>query len=272
MVADSFSSDGIRLTTIECRYPRFIHAELMTHRMFSRNASSSRAVPVEKMLQQVKDNTAMPIHWGKNQPGMQADEELDSIKGEMLWKMGRHMAVKTSEDLLEEGYHKQIANRVTEPFQFIKVIITATEWDNFFKLRLHKDAQPEIHELARCMKEAMDTSEPTVLHVGEWHLPYLSPKEYDIHQLESIRKASVGRLAKVSYDNHNKGVDIEKDVALHDRLLEAGHMSPFEHVATPMREPNAAVWETGVTHIGKGNKAWSGNFRGWIQYRQTLKD
>ena len=152
IIADSISViTGIRLTTMELSYHRYIHSEFMTHRMFSRNASSSRAIPIKKLLEQVKNDPMMPIHWGSNKPGMQAGEEL---KGEDLhvaqreWINAANNAVDTASHLQELGLHKQIANRLLEPFLAIKVVVTATEWENFFKLRIHKDAQPEIQELA----------------------------------------------------------------------------------------------------------------------------
>ena len=284
-MADSISTQGIRLTTMELSYHRFIHSEFMTHRMFSRNAASSRAIPVEKMLKQVEENPAMPIHWGLNCPGMQAKEEISYIPLAVDdWKACAKGALMSAEWLMEHNLHKQIVNRVLEPFQFIKVIVTATEWDNFFKLRCHADAQPEMQELARCMKEAMDNSIPTELKVGQWHLPYVTEDYGDDEwypvSTRQVIKCSVARCARVSYLNHdNSSPDIEKDIALYDRLLEAGHMSPFEHIATPMKVPND--WEcipskgwsgrTGVTHIDMNGNAWSGNFRGWIQHRQLLQ-
>lgn len=345
VVTDSLSPSGVRLTTLELNYHRFIHSEMMTHRMFSRNASSSRAIPIEKMLQQVRDNPATPIHWGKNQPGMQAREELtqedleeatercfiahekagdkyadfpnwwyafteshegfDEFGGgsfqkdplsiqEVLYQewvgMARE-AAKSAEELNQLGLHKQIVNRVLEPFQWIKVIVTATEWDNFFKLRLHKDAQPEIQELARCMRKAMWDSTPTLLHPGEWHLPYvknegtLSMSCYANKQdlLTDMIKCSVARCARVSYLNHDKtSPDIGKDIALADMLLEAGHMSPFEHQATPMSWDSEGYvtdgvirvwqggggWDKGTTHMDISGNLWSGNFKSWIQNRQ----
>lgn len=289
IIADSISPAGIRITTMELNYHRFIHSEFNTHRMFSRNASSSRAIPVEKMLDQVRNNPAMPIHWGKNQPGMQAREETPHIDMAIIrWRQAASSASYRAEVLIQDcELHKQITNRVLEPFQYIKVIVTATEWDNFFKLRLHVDAQPEISELARCMKEAMQLSEPTPLTEGEWHLPYVKTtrKEYDDSQEfwsqgydtaglsdEKAIKCSVARCARVSYNNHdNSNPNWEKDIALADRLLEAGHMSPFEHQATPFRtEKSNPFWWEGQTHIDQAGNRWSGNFREWVQWRQML--
>jgi thymidylate synthase ThyX len=189
MVEDSIGEHGIRLSTLQLRYPRFIHAEAKTHRVIkqgseecesialtqnhalmddpalSRNASSSRAIPVAKMLEQVRNAPAMPIHWGKNQPGMQAHEELgwaerDYVKAKWFEAAGK--AADIAEEMMNEGAHKQVVNRILEPFQFISVIVTASEWANFFILRDHPDAQPEIRFLAQLMKQAMDASTPVL--------------------------------------------------------------------------------------------------------------
>jgi len=292
IIDDSISEAGIRITTLELEYPRFIHSEFMTHRMFSRNASSSRAIPIEKMLKQVEENPAMPIHWGKNQPGMQAREEVEfpDIADE-IWRYGANRAVDVAIHLKDCELHKQIVNRVLEPFQHIKVVVTATEWDNFFKLRLHPDAQPEMYELARVMKEAMDNSKPVKLKRGEWHLPYVSSKKQEyglwigldtdcpVFDWNKAIKCSVARCARVSYLNHDKSEpNVDKDIVLADKLLEFGHMSPFEHQATPMYASGlrhklsfGSPWEKGVTHMDRHANYWSGNFRGFLMYRQLLE-
>ena len=294
IVTDSIANN-VRLTTMELNYPRFIHSEFMTHRMFSRNASSSRAIPIEKMLEQVQQSPAMPIHWGKNQPGMQAREEcINKVNwgysdywGEVkeCWQVASQDMIHYAERLSEAGYHKQVVNRLLEPFQYIKVIVTATEWDNFFKLRLHEDAQPEMCALAKAMKDAMDNSSPVAMLPGQWHLPYYygsCTNEKGDPELDVAIKCSVARCARVSYLNHdNSSPDVEKDIALADRLLKDGHMSPFEHVATPMLEYSGVSkdkshrlgiyeWDVGTTHMDWNYNLWSGNFRGWLQYRQML--
>ena len=279
IIADSISTKGVRITTMELNYPRFIHSEFMTHRQFSRNASSSRAIPVEKMLRQVQETPALPIHWGRNQPGMQAREEIDDYSKKYAvieWKSAANKVVRSVKWLSLMGIHKQVANRLLEPFQHIKVIVTATEWDNFFKLRLHKDAQPEIAQLALRMKEAMEESTPKLLKHGEWHLPYVDfpgPRGKEL-SLEKAIKCSVARCARVSYLNHdNSNPSIEKDIDLYNKLLEAEHMSPFEHQATPMdfaKDTYELAWEKGVTHKDRKDNFWSGNFRGFLQYRQLL--
>lgn len=282
VIADSISEAGVRITTLELEYPLIIHGELMTHRMFSRNAASNRAIPTIKIIDQVVNNAFIPTYWGMNQPGMQAYKELDeqAIHNSMMdWTEARDDAVYWARDLVRQGVHKQLANRLLMPFQYIKTIVTSTEWDNFFKLRLHKDAQPEIMVLAEHMKKAMDESIPVELQPGEWHLPYISADDCIKTTTDNFVKLSVARCARVSYLNHdNSTPDVEKDIKLADMLLAAGHMSPFEHQATPMRKVNKFsdydlidyLHTEGVSHIDKYMDYWSGNFRGWIQYRQSL--
>lgn len=283
VVADSLSEAGVRLTSLALHYPRFIHAEMMTHRVFSRNASSSRAIPVTKMNDSIMHTMAMPIHWGANQPGMQAREEhtaivkpewCGSMNVDMAWQNAGASAVDWSQAISDAGYHKQICNRITEPFQFIDVIITATEWENFFALRIHHDAQPEIAELATIMEIAIDMSEPDRLAKEQWHLPYVDKWE----SLDEAIKCSVARCARVSYKNHDQtDPDVVKDIALHDRLLASMHMSPFEHVAKPMEKvedvngcASTHLWNEGTTHMTNDGLLWSNNFRGWVQYRALL--
>jgi thymidylate synthase ThyX len=270
--------NGKRLITLQLKYPRFIHSEFMTHRMFSRNASSSRAIPVSKMREQVETDPAMPIHWGKNQPGMQANEELDEKHKAIakdLWLGAAKSASVFAQHLLETGAHKQIVNRILEPFQWIHVVVTATEWDNFFALRDHPAAQPEIRELARIMKKAIYESEPEHLDVGEWHLPYVTKDEInDFIYTNSYRnalKCSAARCARVSYMKHDgTKPNVEEDLELFNQLAtrpftdkrgnvltvdDPVHMSPVEHQATP----------------AANGDLWSGNFHGWHQWRKILE-
>lgn len=293
VVADSISESGSRITTIECEYPRFIHSEIMTHRLFSRNAMSSRAVPIAKMIEQVRNNPAMPIHWGANQTGMQADLELDDEDKSMAmfyWENAAVEAAIQAESLAASGAHKQIVNRLLEPFQMMKTVITATEWDNFFHLRRHKDAQPETKELADCIYTAMDECEPEQLKAGEWHTPYVDhfdtpesdlPIGYMIEangsivllSLEEALRVSASCCAQVSYRMLDNSLD--KALMIYDRLVESKpvHSSPFEHQATPMSEDEyygLVPDVSGVTHKDQYDENWSGNLKGWIQYRHTI--
>lgn len=263
VIEDSVSKLGVRLITLQLCYPRFIHAEFMTHRVFSRNASSSRAIPVAKMLAQVRDNPAMPIHWGANEPGMQARAELSGEAREKAisaWRTAATLAAKTAESMMECGLHKQVANRILEPFQHIHVIMTSTEWDNFFELRDHPAAQPEMQALARAMRGAINTSTPRTVQAGEWHLPYVTADERnDAFWLErqlGLAAISAARCARVSYMNHDGTLpNIERDRELARTLFSSRHMSPFEHAAKPLGLPNS----------------FCNNLRGWRPLRWMIE-
>lgn len=252
IILDSVSPAGARLTTMQLVYPRFIHSEFMTHRVFSRNAMSSRAVPVKKMIEQVQNSPAMPCHWGANQPGMQARSELtgrDLEEAKALWLKAARDASDHAERMMEIGLHKQVANRILEPFQFMHTIVTATEWDNFFSLRIHPDADPNIYELAVAMKAAMDGSEPVERYI---HRPYMRDGELP----DFFGYISAARCARVSFLNHDGSEpDFEKDLALAIMLKDSRHASPFEHQATCM---------------GVDVNEWDANFMGWKQFRSTL--
>lgn len=275
ILADSISPSGQRITTFQLRYPRFIHSELMTHRVFSRNASSSRAIPVVRMLEQVRNEPAMPCHWGKNQSGMQAKVELEpTLRDEAVeqWKLAADMAADIAEQMVGIGLHKQVANRILEPFQYISVVLTATEYGNWFELRDHEDAQPEIRELAIAMRECMDHSLPLLLQPGEWHLPYITDEERELYPTDLLLQVSAARCCRVSYLRHDgQAPDVQKDLALCEQLVGARplHASPFEHQATPDVQAN---WFTKLM-TGKQyrNPHQHGNFSGWVQHRKLIE-
>lgn len=274
---DSISPAGRRLTTWELTYPRFVHAELMTHRLFSRNSASSRAIPSERMLANIEADPALPVFWGKNQKGMQAAEQLDAEtieKVKAIWLRLRDQAVAGARELAELGLHKQLCNRPTETWMFITVILSSTSFDNWFHLRDHWQAQPEIAWVAHDMHGKWKESTPQRLSVGEWHLPLIESADRKAasdlvgvrsdHSQEltaTLKKVSAGRVARVSLLTHDGKRDLSEDVTLHDRLLSGAatgdplHMSPFEHVACALDNPNEP----------------SGNFRGWKQYRKEIK-
>jgi thymidylate synthase ThyX len=264
VIKDSISPGNVRLTTFVLTYPRFIHSEFMTHRVLSRNASSSRAIPVKRQIQEIIDNPAVPLSFTKNKKGMQGGEALtghDHDEAMSLWLYARDRMVNVALELADMEVHKQYVNRILEPFAHITVVCTATDYDNFFALRYHPDAQPEICELAKCMYEAREASVPKQLADGDWHLPFVDDEEMtgDWQADKKLIKKSVARCARVSYKNHD-GTEstIEQDLALYDRLVKHKpiHASPTEHQA--MAVTNFAVK--------------SGNFRGWVQYRKTLLD
>ena len=202
--------------------------------------------------------------------------EADSkIADEAFYEL-RDGSIACAEKYLELGLHKQHANRAIEGFTTVKVVVTATEWDNFFALRLHHAAQPVVQELARVMKAAMDDSTPKLLNVNEWHLPYITDDYHSNCTKNDLCLISAARCARVSYLNHdNSQPDIQKDLELANRLLKDGHLSPFEHQASPMIKIDVEtlhhdLWDEGVTHMDKKGLMWSANFRGWIQHRQLV--
>lgn len=257
IILDSVNPAGCRLVTWVLKYPRFIHAELLTHRQFSRNSSSSRARPISAMIAEVAHDPVIPVHWGKNQSGMQAQAELDQATRDACraeWLAARDRAIDATKRLADLGLHKQVANRVLEPWMWITVVLSTTTHANFFALRDHPDAQPEIATLARAMRRALDASTPEPVAAGDWHLPFLTPDERSL-PLATRQAASTARCARVSYLTHDGAKDLAKDLALHERLRtsQPPHASAFEHGAraTADREHHA-------------------NFVGWIQYRHHL--
>lgn len=291
------------MCTFEVEHHRWILAEVNKHRALSNNYQSSRAVPVSKVIEQVRNNPATPVHWGAKQSGMQADNEcmssvllnldgVDSMKlyREEGWDVIANKLSEWASAYDEAGYHKQIVNRLTEPFAMTKGVISGTEWDNFFYLRRHKDAQPEFKELADCMWEAYKLAETEVLKPGQWHLPYVTTKVYpfgnlvyfgidggiELGSLTQAKKVSAASVAQVSFRKLDQSPEVIERVW--GRLVdtEQPHSVCLEHQATPMKNPSQNVLqgcahvEEGMTHFDLYGDAWSGNLKGWIQHRQLL--
>jgi thymidylate synthase ThyX len=290
MILDSVSPNRIRLRTMQLRYPKFIHAELMTHRAFSRNASSSRAIPVNRLIQDVIDDTAMPLKWFSNKTGMQGGEEIVGADREFLvteWNDARDYAVRKARRMTAANAHKQHVNRVLDPFSHINVLVTSTDWANWDALRDHDAAQPEIRELAKQIKLASEASTPMLLQPGHWHLPYVTPEDWieatekngddliEPHQVKTLIKLSVARCARVSYMTQDgKPPQFHQDLQLYDRLIgsEPLHASPAEHQATPDIYEKGTEGPRASWHPDHwANPTWHGNFRGWIQFRKTLR-
>ena len=280
IIADSVNPAGNRITTYILTFNRWILAELNTHRAFSRNTASSRAIPVEKMIKMAQENPAMPVFWGKNQAGMQSKEELvgnELLNAKEAWLRARDRAVESAKELLACGMHKQYANRAIENFLYVKTILTGTEFENFFALRAHADTQPEFQDLAYKMLDIYQLSEPKKLKEGEWHIPFGdNMNEQRLVDCDAFEKETEGmalglgdgykdyislfkmkiataRCARISYLNFEGKDDYNKDIELHDILKESGHWSPFEHCAMAL-----------------STSEYSGNFKGWKQYRKTF--
>lgn len=262
VISASESYQGCPIVTLELVYPRFIHSEFMTHRMFSRNSASSRAIPVQKNIEKVLNDPVFPIHWGKNKPGMQATEEVENTEAaKEMWKEASINAAMAASRMSQFGVHKQIVNRLLEPFSWMTTLVTATEWENFLALRDHQDAQPEIQELAKAIKKALTDSKSGSKFDTRLHAPYsedLINTKYDFETVNFFgfvmpKRAlvSVGRCCRVSYLTHDGKKDPDKDISLAIKLLKDGHMSPFEHVAVP-------------------NMGRSANFSGWRSIRKFI--
>jgi hypothetical protein len=317
---------GVTMVTFEIEYPRMILAELNTHRNLSRNSASSRAIPFTKMLEQL---TARPVRFGQANPGMQDkgvdfnglvgvprvvnDSDIDwSVTDNYAyshpfaaWSEAKSHAVEFARVFYEAGYHKQVYNRLVEPFQMMKTVISATEWDNFYWLRDDGAADPTIAELARVMREAHEKAVTVVLKPGQWHLPYLTygwdeggdlhycdniNGEWIVYELQDAIKISCARSAAVSFRNVDYG--LEKSREVYERLVgdERKHASAFEHCATPMNEQQGSMlghvvgtqisgmnipalpytWQDGVSHMDREEQLWSGNLRGYVQYRKLI--
>lgn len=238
--------DGSELATLVVTFPRIILAEFNTHRVFSRNSASSRAIPVQTQIQKVLDDPFVPEQWGSNKKGMQAAEPLAGEPASVArdaWLKARDWAVEQAKVLAFEGVHKQLVNRLLEPFMWHTVIVSSTEWKNFFRLRCHPDAQPEMQKIARMMRDALAASEPVE---RTKHMPYITEGEYlDGAHPDWHPHISAARCARISYLRHDSVQrNITEDVNLAGRLAKAGHWSPFEHVATaaPGRHANFTGW------------------------------
>ena len=295
VIADSINEKGIRMTTFELNFHRYILAESNTHRMLSKNAASSRAIPLQSIIQQIMKEPAVPVHWGTNNPGMQSKAEMsveDQELAKAKWFEAMHKMIESADELGDKdglNMHKQNVNRLLEPFTMTKQVLTGTTFANLLNLRDHDDAQPEFKVLASCIKDCLDKSVPQLLVPGEWHVPYVTTKRNSIGNLEywsndvkldieTARKISASCCAQVSYrkldDSIKKALEIFDMLHLEDDQHRQKHASPVEHQGTPIDtfnipfNPNS--WEPGVTHVRRDGTLWSGNLQGWIQYRQLI--
>ena len=274
------------LYTIRMRYPRPIHGEIMTHRVFSRNARSSRAVPVKTMLNEVRNTPFVPWHWGKNQKGMQADEECtelveipyrkpdDTVSHHIsylrheAWLHADQTACDVAEAYMLEGYHKQIPNRLLEPFSWIDTLITTSDWSNFLWLRQHRAAEPHLQDLANLVALAIEHADIQNLPKCDWHLPYITREDWNAvdpmegSNLPLLLQISAARCARISYRPFNGDSSLESELKRYDLLVsdERVHASPLEHQAMPDSVIDGK-WMNPNLH---------GNFTGWIQHRKLV--
>jgi hypothetical protein len=268
VIADSISPKGSRVTTVEANIHRYMLPELNTHRVFSRNSASSRAIPFDKQVRMVMENPAIPIEFPAEQRGMQGGPALagaQRVGATNVWLAARDAAVEHARLLAKLGVHKSVVNRLLEPFIWHRVIITATDWAGFIEQRCSDLAQPEIRVAAEHIRDALDESNPTPLEFGEWHLPYIDDADMDLISsrlysnhgtIGDAKRVSAARCARVSYLTHTGQRDIAADLDLFQRLVSAVpmHGSPLEHVCTP------SPWDSEP-----------GNLRGWVQFRHELE-
>ena len=255
VILGSENPDGKRILSIVARYQRFIHSELMTHKDLRRNASSSRAIPFRKMLKLTRKTMAAPIHWGKNQPGMQASVQLTGFSlwaAKFLWHLTGHIVLTMAWLMSFTGIHKQVINRMIEPWTYINVMITATNWDRMLKLRLDPAAQPEFRALAELIQQATQSAHYEKLLWGDWHLPWLKRDEKGFSELRR-KNISSARSARLSYTPIGEpSSNVKKDLSLAEDLLNQLHLSPFEHPAQAKRGTHAGMdgWMNFRTQIG----------------------
>lgn len=300
VIQDSINTSGNRLITYEIETYRYIWAEVLTHKMLNKNAQSSRAVPVKSILSINESDPVTPIVWGKNKGGMSATEqfegeELEAVK--TLWLEAARNAFDSSRKLSEVGLHKMWANRGTEAYSRIKVVMSGTEWDNFEWLRDDPDAaQPEIVDLARKIKQAKADSSPFLLFPGQAHVPYVErqPSDFgdnprDVHYyiqgegrvgLDIALKISASCCGQVSYRKLDDSFD--KAMQIYDRLFDGPkpHFSPSEHQGIAMKNTKLGVisrvfnlpWEEGVSHVDREGYFWSANLKGFIQHRKLIEN
>jgi len=244
VILDSISPDAARLTTLRITFPRFLLPQLNTHRIFSRNAASSRAIPLATKIKEVETHPFIPTYWGENQRGMQASQEISDTQAAIeLWKKASEQSLTIAKEFQKLNIHKQISNRLLEPYLYQTCLVSSTEWTNFFNQRLHDDAQPEMQTLAKEMHHALLHSYPVRRRN---HLPFVTNEEMNTQQIDFI---SAARCARVSY-NSERPHTLEEDFKLAQHLQENHHWSPFEHVATAIHRNQV-----------------SRNFTGWQQLR-----
>lgn len=259
ILADSLSRSGDRLTTYELTFWRPILPELTRHRALSFSVRSSRATPVKKIIDEIQESSWGPSEWGKNQPGMVAEDVFSNEKFiknfEYVWYQTANFCCQMAKSLNEVGVHKQVVNRMLEPYMCTHAVVSGTEWKNFFKLRTASDSQPEMQDLANKMLKLYDEHEPVLLDDNEWHLPYITQKDRFNFTPSECCKISAARCARVSYKLYDGTTDSQKDLELYERLVNSHHWSPLEHVAIP------AVHDY-----------MESNFKGWNQLRKYEED
>lgn len=266
-IAASSYDGGPNIYTVVTRSPKWIDAELRTHRMLSQNSSSSRAIPLKRTIEEIEKDPFIPFDWRRNQKGMQGDEQITDIETirrlRNEWLDAMYDAAAHASEM--SFVHKQHVNRLLEPFTWQLKVITATEWPNFFNLRIAPGAQPEIMVLAKLIFSVIEDAELVDRLDGSWHLPFVLDEErVDLSEADTLR-VSAARCARISYARHGTdSINILKDLELADMLGTEMHLTPFEHQARFLDVDEES-------HTTRDGVRWSGNFRGWLQHRKTIE-
>jgi len=305
IICDSKNEFGQRCISAICTFPRYLLAEINTHRMLSRNSASSRAIRFERMVESVQKNPFIPKKWQRDHTGMQGTEyftqEEINIKNLVHhWLSARDNAIAEATRLNKLGVTKQLCNRYLEPFMYHTALITATELENFFALRAEDMAEVHLQELAYKYLDACNASEPKLLKAGEWHIPFgdqfdneqlISIAHYQltkfkpdfapsVHDLQPVLddlqvKLATVRCARISYvtPGSEQKINYTADLELHDRLASSGHWSAFEHCTRAMSQTDFEGSETRFNfNTQQMELGWYGNFRGFIQYRKMFEN
>lgn len=291
ILADSISTRGVRISSVVATYPRFIHSELMTHRMFGRNAASSRAIPPERIIENIQHHPFVP-DFNRSVKGMgvgDALNETDAKIAKVAWLNARDKTVQAALVLIDLDVDKSRINRLLEPFSWMTTIITATEWTNFLALRQPGNddpvpqsdfpAQPEFQIIARMVRDALRASTPVDLCNHDWHLPLVSVGERTLNErgLTNIEwaRVSAGRCARVSFDTHDRYEDPDHSLVRFSRLASSGHWSALEHTARPLSidDYNSDLDEK-ISFRDSPSPAldFVGHLRGWVCLRKLYAD
>jgi hypothetical protein len=294
--ADSYNqATGDRMVTVLLtRFPYTLVQELATHRllrqggvvevlgdtnpfteMTSRSSASTRAIPVERVIQRILDDPFIP-QFSQHQKGMQGVEIDDpefQYKNAMIWRQALEQNIQLARQLAAQGVHKQHVNDLLKPFLRIPILITATEWENFFHLRTDKPCRPEFRVWAIAIKQAMEQSTPKVLKPGDWHIPFGDQMPPGLSLSEQLQVATA-RCARLSYATHDGKRDVQEDMRLYNQLLQDGHMGPFEHCAMAVADyftapPKIACY---AYLPGQMQPVFTRNFRGFYSYRAMVED
>lgn len=261
LLASINAKTGQSLVTFRIECPFWVWYDLLTHRALSRNASSTRAIPLRKMAQRVRQDMARPTDFKRAQSGMVANDSLPAdvqTQLKAIWERAGLGALEAQQEMGDLGASKQDANAVLLPFIHVQAIVSSTQWDNFWRLRDNPQAKPDFALLARKMRLAYESALETAqrLEPGEWHLPMIMEAERADYLLPDLLGISTARCARVSYLLPESGQlsDPTSDLGLYGRLRESLHLSPFEHQAMAISEDVAVANFTG----------------GWIQHRVLI--